>query len=42
MSAVTVFLKQRSIFLIFGLSNEILCILVAQGAAKVGEVKLAG
>ena len=32
--------KQKAIGLQSGLSNEILCILVAQGAAKLSEVKV--
>ena len=34
--------KQKSIASISGLSNEILCILVAQGAAKLWRVKVGG
>ena len=37
-SGVTLFIKQNPIFPCLGLLNEILCILVAQGTAKLGEV----
>ena len=41
-SPATLFNKQTSIAPISGLSNEILCILVAQRTSKLWEVKVAG
>ena len=42
LSVATLITKEKSIVPLLGLSNETLCILVGQGAAKLQEVKVEG